>query len=196
MIQAGLGITRGVAFDLQAVCSGFVFAVATADKFLISGSHKRALVIGAETFSRIMDWQDRTTCVLFGDGAGAMVLEAEESDGKSKTAACWPPICVRMAATARSFMSTAALRPPKPPAICAWRARKSSVSRSAGHRRDDRRLRRRRPDGAEDSTGSCPTRPTDASSTPRRKSSASLPRRSSAPYSCTATHPQPRFRSR
>jgi len=81
MIQADLGITGGVAFDVQAVCAGFVFAVATADKFLASGSHKRALVIGAETFSRIMDWNDRTTCVLFGDGAGAMVLEAqEESD--------------------------------------------------------------------------------------------------------------------
>jgi 3-oxoacyl-[acyl-carrier-protein] synthase-3 len=80
-IQAGLGITHGVAFDLQAVCSGFVFAVATADKFLTSGSHKRALVIGAETFSRILDWEDRTTCVLFGDGAGAIVLEAQEGDG-------------------------------------------------------------------------------------------------------------------
>jgi 3-oxoacyl-[acyl-carrier-protein] synthase-3 len=81
MIQAELGITGGVAFDVQAVCSGFVFAVATADKFLTSGSHKRALVIGAETFSRLMDWQDRTTCVLFGDGAGAIVLEAEEGEG-------------------------------------------------------------------------------------------------------------------
>lgn len=80
-IQAALGITRGVAFDLQAVCSGFVFAVATADKFLTSGSHKRALVIGAETFSRILDWKDRTTCVLFGDGAGALVLEAQEGQG-------------------------------------------------------------------------------------------------------------------
>ncbi len=70
-----------MAFDLQAVCSGFVFAVTTADKFLRSGSHKRALVIGAETFSRILDWNDRTTCVLFGDGAGAIVLEAQESDG-------------------------------------------------------------------------------------------------------------------
>jgi len=80
-VQANLGITQGVAFDLQAVCSGFVFATATADKFLRSGSHKRALVIGAETFSRILDWNDRTTCVLFGDGAGAMVLEAQESDG-------------------------------------------------------------------------------------------------------------------
>jgi 3-oxoacyl-[acyl-carrier-protein] synthase III len=77
-IQAALGIAQGVAFDLQAVCSGFVFGVTTADKFLVSGSHKRALVIGAETFSRILDWEDRTTCVLFGDGAGAMVLEAVE----------------------------------------------------------------------------------------------------------------------
>ena len=80
-IQAALGLTHGAAFDLQAVCSGFVFAVATADKFLRSGSHKRALVIGAETFSRIIDWNDRTTCVLFGDGAGAIVLEARPSTG-------------------------------------------------------------------------------------------------------------------
>jgi 3-oxoacyl-[acyl-carrier-protein] synthase-3 len=81
MIQAALGVTHGAAFDLQAVCSGFVFALATAEKFLRSGSHKRALVIGAETFSRILDWKDRTTCVLFGDGAGAIVLEAHESEG-------------------------------------------------------------------------------------------------------------------
>ena len=80
-IQAALGMAHGVAFDLQAVCSGFVFAVTTADKFLVSGSHKRALVIGAETFSRLLDWEDRGTCVLFGDGAGAIVLEAQESDG-------------------------------------------------------------------------------------------------------------------
>ena len=80
-VQAALGITRGAAFDLQAVCSGFVFALATADKFLVSGSHKRAVVIGAETFSRILDWTDRTTCVLFGDGAGAVVLEAREGRG-------------------------------------------------------------------------------------------------------------------
>ncbi len=79
-IQTALGMTHGVAFDLQAVCSGFVFAVTTADKFLISGSHKRALVIGAETFSRLLDWEDRTTCVLFGDGAGAIVMEAVEGD--------------------------------------------------------------------------------------------------------------------
>lgn len=80
-VQAALGITKGVAFDVGAVCSGFVFALTTADKFLTSGSHKRALVIGAETFSRILDWNDRTTCVLFGDGAGAVVLEAYEGKG-------------------------------------------------------------------------------------------------------------------
>lgn len=79
-VQAGLGITKGVGFDLQAACSGFVFALSTADKFLLSGSHEKALVIGAETFSRLLDWTDRSTCVLFGDGAGAIVLEAIETD--------------------------------------------------------------------------------------------------------------------
>jgi 3-oxoacyl-[acyl-carrier-protein] synthase-3 len=82
VIQAALGITHGAAFDLQAVCSGFVFALATADKFLASGSHKRALVIGAESFSRILAWQDRGTCVVFGDGAGAVVLEAQQLSGE------------------------------------------------------------------------------------------------------------------
>lgn len=81
-IQAALGITHGAAFDLQAVCSGFVFALATADNFLKAGQYKTALVIGAETFSRILDWEDRTTCVLFGDGAGAVVLEAQEQSGE------------------------------------------------------------------------------------------------------------------
>jgi 3-oxoacyl-[acyl-carrier-protein] synthase III len=80
-VQNGLGINHGAAFDLQAVCSGFVFALATADNFLRSGAFKRALVIGAETFSRILDWNDRGTCVLFGDGAGAVVLEAQEQPG-------------------------------------------------------------------------------------------------------------------
>ena len=80
-VQAALDIRIGAAFDLQAVCSGFVFAIATADKFLTSGANKRALVIGAETFSRLMDWKDRTTCVLFGDGAGAVLLEAQQSNG-------------------------------------------------------------------------------------------------------------------
>jgi 3-oxoacyl-[acyl-carrier-protein] synthase III len=80
-IQHGLGINHGAAFDLQAVCSGFIFALATADNFLKSGAFKRALVIGAETFSRILDWNDRGTCVLFGDGAGAVVLEAQSQAG-------------------------------------------------------------------------------------------------------------------
>jgi 3-oxoacyl-[acyl-carrier-protein] synthase-3 len=80
-IQAALGIAGGVAFDLQAVCSGFVFALATADKFISTGSAKAALVIGAETFSRILDWEDRTTCVLFGDGAGAVVMKAAPGEG-------------------------------------------------------------------------------------------------------------------
>ncbi|GJE15873.1 beta-ketoacyl-ACP synthase III [Methylobacterium marchantiae] len=83
-IQAGLGIRAGFAFDIQAVCAGFVYGVATADKFLTTGSVRRALVVGAETFSRILDWKDRTTCVLFGDGAGAIVLEAQAGEGTSE----------------------------------------------------------------------------------------------------------------
>ncbi len=78
IIQAKLGIEQGAAFDLQAVCTGFIYAMSTVEKFLACGQHKRALVIGAETFSRILDWEDRSTCVLFGDGAGALVLEAQD----------------------------------------------------------------------------------------------------------------------
>ena len=80
-IQARLGMRHGFAFDMQAVCSGFVYAITTADLYLKGGLAKRVLVIGAETFSRILDWTDRSTCVLFGDGAGALLLEAEESEG-------------------------------------------------------------------------------------------------------------------
>ncbi|SIP90547.1 3-oxoacyl-[acyl-carrier-protein] synthase III [Rhizobium sp. RU35A] len=80
-IQNRLGMTHGYAFDVQAVCTGFVYAVATADAHLRAGLARRAIVIGAETFSRILDWTDRTTCVLFGDGAGAIVLEAQEGEG-------------------------------------------------------------------------------------------------------------------
>jgi 3-oxoacyl-[acyl-carrier-protein] synthase III len=80
-VQAGLGVTHGAAFDLQAVCSGFVYGLATVDALLKTGAFKRALVIGSETFSRIIDWKDRTTCVLFGDGAGAVVLEAQLENG-------------------------------------------------------------------------------------------------------------------
>ena len=82
-VQAGLGMTSGFAFDVQAVCAGFAFAMTTANSLIVSGQSKRVLVIGAETFSRIMDWEDRTTCVLFGDGAGAVILEAQECEGTS-----------------------------------------------------------------------------------------------------------------
>ncbi|MGB3502330.1 MAG: beta-ketoacyl-ACP synthase III [Mesorhizobium sp.] len=81
-IQARLGMKHGFAFDMQAVCSGFVYAVSVADLHLRGGMARRALVIGSETFSRILDWEDRTTCVLFGDGAGAIVLEAVEASGE------------------------------------------------------------------------------------------------------------------
>lgn len=80
-VQAALGVSQGAAFDVQAVCTGFIFALATADNFIRAGQSKTALVIGAETFSRILDWQDRGTCVLFGDGAGAVVLRAVPSNG-------------------------------------------------------------------------------------------------------------------
>lgn len=81
MVQANLGMTRGFAFDVQAVCAGFVFALANANGMILSGQAKRVMVIGAETFSRLMDWTDRSTCVLFGDGAGALILEAGEGSG-------------------------------------------------------------------------------------------------------------------
>jgi 3-oxoacyl-[acyl-carrier-protein] synthase-3 len=80
-VQAKLGLTHGAAFDLQAVCSGFVFALATVDGLLRTGAFRRALVIGAETYSRILDWKDRSTCVLFGDGAGAVVIDAVPQAG-------------------------------------------------------------------------------------------------------------------
>lgn len=83
MVQAGLGMTRGFAFDVQAVCAGFVFALANANALIVSGQSKCVLVIGAETFSRILDMEDRSTCVLFGDGAGALLLEATTGEGKN-----------------------------------------------------------------------------------------------------------------
>ncbi len=83
MVQAKIGMTHGFAFDVQAVCAGFVYALSIANGMILSGQAKRVLVIGAETFSKLMDWNDRTTCVLFGDGAGAVVLEAQELAGTS-----------------------------------------------------------------------------------------------------------------
>ena len=81
MVQRGLGMQHGFAFDVQAVCAGFIYALTTANAMIVSGQAKRLLVIGAETFSRIMDWTDRSTCVLFGDGAGALVLAAQDGKG-------------------------------------------------------------------------------------------------------------------
>ncbi|MDH5531411.1 MAG: ketoacyl-ACP synthase III [Paracoccaceae bacterium] len=83
MVQAKIGMTNGFAFDVQAVCAGFVFALANANALILSGQAKRVMVIGAETFSRILDFNDRSTCVLFGDGAGALILEATEGQGTS-----------------------------------------------------------------------------------------------------------------
>ncbi|MEM6587930.1 MAG: beta-ketoacyl-ACP synthase III [Pseudomonadota bacterium] len=81
MVQARIGMTGGFAFDVQAVCAGFIYALANANALIVAGQAKRLLVIGAETFSRIMDWKDRGTCVLFGDGAGALILSAEDGAG-------------------------------------------------------------------------------------------------------------------
>ncbi|WP_353472038.1 ketoacyl-ACP synthase III [Salipiger sp. H15] len=81
MVQARIGMSAGFAFDVQAVCAGFVYALSTANAMIVSGQARRVMVIGAETFSRIMDWTDRSTCVLFGDGAGALILEAAEGEG-------------------------------------------------------------------------------------------------------------------
>lgn len=86
LLQGKLGNKRAAAFDVQAVCSGFVYALTIAEKFIRSGSHQKVLVVGAEVFSRILDWQDRGTCVLFGDGAGAVVLEASDQPGILATA--------------------------------------------------------------------------------------------------------------
>ena len=108
-VQERLGVRQGAAFDIQAVCSGFIYALTTADNFLKAGQHKRALVIGAETFSRILDWTDRTTCVLFGDGAGALVLEAQEGQGTADDSRC--------ADNAPAFRW-----PVQGYAVCGWRA--------------------------------------------------------------------------
>ena len=82
-VQSGLNMTSGFAYDVQAVCAGFVFALSTANAQILSGQAKRVMVIGAESFSRLMDWEDRATCVLFGDGAGAVILQAEQGEGSS-----------------------------------------------------------------------------------------------------------------
>ena len=137
MVQERLGMTRGFAFDVQAVCAGFVYALAQANALIVSGQANRALVIGAETFSRILDWEDRTTCVLFGDGAGAAILGPSSSMiaaacGQSSTmspSASWQPTSTPMAATAIFFTSMAAF-PPRIPDTFECRARRSSATPS------------------------------------------------------------------
>ena len=131
-VQNGLGINHGAAFDLQAVCSGFVFALATADNFLRSGAFKRALVIGAETFSRILDWNDRGTCVLFGDGAGAIVLDAQEQPGQSVGPRRAHDASALRRPAQVEIVSSMAVRPrPRPSDICGWKAARCSSMRSA-----------------------------------------------------------------
>jgi 3-oxoacyl-[acyl-carrier-protein] synthase III len=114
MVQAGLGMTDGFAYDVQAVCAGFVFAMANAQAMIASGQARTVLVIGAETFSRLMDWSDRSTCVLFGDGAGALILAAENGAGLPSD---------------RGFYTSMVARRPAPPGICACKARKSFATR-------------------------------------------------------------------
>ena len=110
-----LGIDDCIAFDVHAVCTGFLYALTVADSMIRGGSADQALVIGAETFSRILDWEDRTTCVLFGDGAGAMVLARP----KRASAASSPPSSTPTAVTTNCSMSMAGPRPPAPSASCA-----------------------------------------------------------------------------
>ena len=143
-IQAALGITQRRRLRPAGGLLRLRLRGATADKFLTSGSHKRALVIGAETFSRLLDWEDRTTCVLFGDGAGAIVLEARRRRGGRPRRRASPRSCARTDATAPSSMSTAGRRRPGRSAICAWRARRCSGTRSAWSPTSIKALFRRR----------------------------------------------------
>jgi 3-oxoacyl-[acyl-carrier-protein] synthase-3 len=137
-IQAGLGITHGAAFDVQAVCSGFVYALSVADGLLRAGTFKRALVIGSETYSRILDWTDRTTCVLFGDGAGAVVIEAQQQPGSREDRGI---LTTHLRSDGRQVE-----------AVCGWRTRLDRHGRPCSHggpgslpsrRRDDHRRHRR-----------------------------------------------------
>lgn len=130
-VQANLGIYHGAAFDVHAVCSGFVYALTTADAYIRAGLAKRCLVIGAETFSRILDWTDRTTCVLFGDGAGAVVVEAAEGEG---TTADRGVLTSHLRSDGRHKESSSSTvdRPPLVPlGISGWKAVKSTNMRSA-----------------------------------------------------------------
>ena len=195
-VQSALGITHGAAFDLQAVCSGFVYALSTADALLKSGAFNRALVIGAETFSRILDWTDRTTCVLFGDGAGAVVLEAQDQPGTRDDRGV---LTVRLRSDGRHKSKLYVDGGP-------------SSTGTVGHLRMEGREVFRHAvamitDVVEDafkgrvtvsptSTGSCRIRPTSASSMARRTSLGSTQRKSSPPSTGTAILRPPRYRWR
>ena len=130
MVQAGLGMQGGFAYDIQAVCAGFVYALANADAMIRAGLANRILVVGAETFSRIMDWTDRGTCVLFGDGAGAVVLEAIEAAGTSADRGILATDLNSDGNIATCFTSMAASARPGPPGICGCRAIWCSATRS------------------------------------------------------------------
>ena len=140
-VQAGLGITHGAAFDLQAVCSGFVFALAMVDALLRTGAFKRALVIGAETFSRILDWNDRTTCVLFGDGAGALVMEAQPQPGTAGRPRHFDhPLALGRPAQEQALRRRRPVLDPDRRPSAHGRPRGVQARRRHDHRRDRRRL--------------------------------------------------------
>ena len=121
----------GFAFDTQAVCSGFVYALTAADQYIRTGFARRVLVIGAETFSRILDWTDRTTCVLFGDGAGAVVVEATQGEGTMADRGILAPALRSDGSHREKLYVDGGPPPPARSAICGWRARKSSGMPSA-----------------------------------------------------------------
>jgi len=120
-IQGRLGVTRGFAFDISAACTGFIYGLGLADALIRTGQARGVLVIGSEVYSRILDWTDRGTCVLFGDGAGAALRRAR---------GCSPPICTPMAGMPISCASRAAQAPPAARECCAWRARRCSSTPS------------------------------------------------------------------
>ena len=128
--RPGSASRHGAAFDLQAVCSGFVFGLATVDGLLKTGAFKRALVIGSETFSRILDWNDRTTCVLFGDGAGAVVLEAQQQPGtREDRGILTSASALRRPPQGQALCRRRAVLDRRPSGICAWKAARCSSTR-------------------------------------------------------------------
>lgn len=146
MVQSALGMTRGFAFDVQAVCAGFIYALANANALILSGQAERVMVIGAETFSKILDWSDRSTCVLFGDGAGAVILEAKTGTGNVQDRGILATDLNSDGTSRISCTSMAASRPTRP-AICGWRARKSSATLSRARPDRDDLARQGRADG-------------------------------------------------